>query len=324
MTLTTALTELLGLEHPLVLPPMGGTAGGALAAAVSRAGGLGMVGGGRGGAPDWLRRELALVRAETSRPWGVGFLSWAIGPEDLACALEYEPAAVMLSFGDPVPHAERVRRESDALLIVQVTDLAEARRALDAGADVLVAQGTEAGGHGGRRAALPLVPAVADLAAPVPVLAAGGIADGRGVAAALALGAAGAVIGTRFQASCEALTAPGVGAALVRASGDETERSRVLDIAREAGWPERYTARTLRNGYLDRWRAREDELRGDAAAKAAYREAAGRHDLDVVPVWAGEGVDLITDLRAAAELVSALAAETEAALDRLARLRGAR
>jgi nitronate monooxygenase len=319
MSLTTAFTDLAAVDHPVVLAPMGGIAGGALAAAVSNAGGLGMVGGGRGES-DWLARELALVSERTTRPWGVGFLTWAIGSEAIDRALESGPAAIMLSFGDPTPYAAQVH-DADVLLIVQVTDLEEAQRALDVGADVIVAQGTEAGGHGGRRATLPFVPAVVGLAAPVPVLAAGGIADGRGLVAALALGGSGALIGTRFQASLEALIPPGVGEALVRARGEDTERHRVLDIAREAGWPDRYTARTLRNGYLEQWRDREAELRGDAAAKQIYREAAGRGDLDVIPVWAGEAVDLITDLRPASELVAALLAGAEEVLDGLTRVR---
>ena len=117
----------------------------------------------------------------------------------------------MLSFGDPSPFADRIR-QAGAALIIQVTDLEEARQAVDLGADVIVAQGTESGGHGARRgrSTLPFVPVVVDLAAPVPVLAAGGIADGRGVAAALALGAAGALIGTRFQATAEALVDPSI------------------------------------------------------------------------------------------------------------------
>jgi nitronate monooxygenase len=319
MSLTTAFTELLSVRHPIVLAPMGGIAGGALAAAVSNAGGLGLVGGGRG-EPDWLDRELALAASESTGPWGVGFLTWAIDTEAVDRALGHGPAAVMLSFGDPAPYADRVRR-TGALLIVQVTDLEEARRAIDAGADVIVAQGAEAGGHGGRRATLPFVPLVVDLAGPVPVLGAGGIADGRGLAAALALGAAGALVGTRFQASLEALVAPGVSKALVEARGEDTERNRTLDIARGAGWPDRYTARTLRNGYLEQWRGREDELRADPAAKEAYREAAARGDLDVVPVWASEAVDLITDLRPAADLVTALAAEAELAIDRVSAAR---
>jgi nitronate monooxygenase len=178
MSLRTVLTESLSIQHPIVLAPMGGCAGGALAAAVSNGGGLGLVGGARGDR-DWLERELALVAEQTTKPWGVGFLSWAVDVETVERALEHQPVAMMFSFGDPETFAGLVRA-AGVTLIVQVTDLDEAQRALDVGADVIVAQGSEAGGHGGRRATLPLVPAVVDLAAPTPVLAAGGIADGRG------------------------------------------------------------------------------------------------------------------------------------------------
>lgn len=207
MALSTAFTKLFGVQHPIALAPMGGSAGGALATAVSRGGGLGLLGGGYGDR-EWLARELPIV-AGGGRPWGVGFLSWAAGVSAVEQALEYGPGAVMLSFGDPSPFVERIRA-AGAAVIVQVTDLEEARRAVDLGADVIVAQGSEGGGHGARRgrATLPFVPVVVDLAAPVPVLAAGGIADGRGVAAALVLGAAGALIGTRFQATAEAWSIP--------------------------------------------------------------------------------------------------------------------
>lgn len=319
MSLATAFTDLLSVRRPVVSAPMGGVAGGALAAAVSNAGGLGLVGGGRG-EHDWLDRELALAAELTTRPWGVGFLTWAIGADTIDRALGHGPVAVMLAFGDPGPYADRVR-SAGAVLIVQVTDLAEAQRAIEVGADVIVAQGAEAGGHGGRRATLPFVPAVVDLAGPVPVLAAGGIADGRGLAASLALGAAGVLVGTRFEASHEALITPAAGKALVGAGGDDTERNRVLDIARGAGWPDRYTARTLRNGYLEQWRGREDELRGDSAAQQAYRDAVARGDLDVIPVWAGEAVDLVTELLPAADLVTALVTEAELVVDRLSAAR---
>jgi nitronate monooxygenase len=190
--LSTKFTELCGVRHPIVLAPMGGSAGGSLAAAVSGGGGLGMLGAGDGDR-EWLDRALPIVTSGTDQPWGVGFLSWAIEAGAVERALEYSPRAVMLSFGDPSPFVESIR-EAGAVVIIQVTDLEEARQAVDLGADVIVAQGTEAGGHGARRgrSTLPFVPAVVDLAAPVPVLAAGGIADGRGLAAALALGAAGA------------------------------------------------------------------------------------------------------------------------------------
>ena len=207
MALSTAFTELFGLRHPIALAPMGGFAGGALTAAVSNAGGLGLLGGGNGDR-EWLERELPIA-AGTGRPWGAGFQSWAVDGDTVSRALEFGPRAVMLSFGDARPLAEPARA-AGALLIIQVTTLDEARQAVDLGADVIIAQGTEAGGHSARRgwATLAFVPVVADLAAPVPVLAAGGIADGRGVAAALALGAAGALVGTRFLATPEALLNP--------------------------------------------------------------------------------------------------------------------
>lgn len=315
MALSTELTELLGVRHPIVLAPMGGSAGGALAAAISRAGGLGLLGGGYG-ERAWLERELAIVAEGTDEPWGVGFLTWAIDADAVEQALEFNPAAVMLSFGDPSPFVDRIRR-SDAVLIIQVTDLDEARQAVDVGADVIVAQGTESGGHGARRgrSTLPFVPLVVDLAAPVPVLAAGGIADGRGVAAALALGAAGALIGTRFQATAEALVDPSISKAIVEGRGQDTERNGVLDIARGASWPtEKYAARTLSHPYLDRWRGREAELAGDSQAHQDYQDDVARGAIPPLPVWAGEAVDLITDLPSAADLVTTLAAQAEDAL----------
>ncbi|MFB9840092.1 nitronate monooxygenase, partial [Actinoallomurus acaciae] len=183
MTLSTAFTKLFGVRHPIALAPMGGSAGGALTAAVSRGGGLGMLGAGKGDRA-WLERELPIVAEGTDAPWGVGFQTWATDTGAIELALEHGPRAVMLSFGDPGPFVEPIRR-AGAVLVIQVTDLEEARRAVDLGADVIVAQGTESGGHGARhgRSTLPFVPVVVDLAAPVPVLAAGGIAGGRGVAA---------------------------------------------------------------------------------------------------------------------------------------------
>lgn len=136
MALSTAFTKLFGVQHPIALAPMGGSAGGALAAAVSRGGGLGLLGGGYGDR-DWLARELPIV-AGGGRPWGVGFLSWAAGVSAVEQALEYGPRAVMLSFGDPSPFVERIRA-TGAAVIVQVTDLEEAQAAVNLGADVIVA-----------------------------------------------------------------------------------------------------------------------------------------------------------------------------------------
>ena len=316
MALNTAFTELFSLRHPIALAPMGGASGGALAAAVSEAGGLGLVGGGRQD-DGWLEQELQIVAASTSEPWGVGFQSWATGTATVARALTYRPAAVMLSFGDPRPLAGLIRA-SGAALIMQVTDIAEAREAIDLGADVIVAQGAEAGGHGGRRSTLPFVPVVADLAAPTPVLAAGGIADGRGLAAALVLGAAGALLGTRFLVALEALVPADAAKAIIDAGGEDTERSRVSDIARGSSWPSAYTARTLRNTFFDQWRGREDELAADAAALRAYQDAVATGDLSPEPVWASEAIDLITEVAPAADIIAALAAQAEDALAKAA------
>lgn len=319
MALLTNFTELVGLKYPIAQAPMGGSAGGALAAAVSRGGGLGMLGAGNGDR-EWLEQQAPIVASGTDQPWGVGFLTWAIDAGAVERALEYGPRAVMLSFGDPSPFAERIR-QAGTVLIIQVTDLEEARQAVDLGADVIVAQGTEAGGHGAQRgrSTLPFVPVVVDLAAPVPVLAAGGIADGRGLAAALALGAAGALIGSRFQATSEALVDPAITKAIIEGRGQDTERSNLLDIARGSRWPSKYTARTLGHPYLDRWRGREPELAGDSKARLDYQNDVARGAIPPLPVWAGEGIDLITDLPSAADLVTTLATQAEDALARAGR-----
>ncbi|TQR85028.1 nitronate monooxygenase [Mycobacterium hodleri] len=317
MGLRSALTDMFGIEHPIVLAPMGGVAGGRLAAAVAEGGGLGMIGGGRGNA-DWLRRECALAASGTEKPWGIGLLSWAINQDILAAAIAWRPAAIMLSFGDPAPFAPSIH-DAAIPLVVQVTSMAEARRALDVGADVVVAQGTEAGGHGGGRSTLPFVPAVVDVAGAVPVLAAGGIADGRGLAAALVLGAAGAVIGTRFEATTEALLDADEATAILAAGASDTILGRVADVAADAGWPAVYPARTLRNAFTETWQNREDELGDDDEALSEFRAGVDRADMDYVPVWAGEAVDLITELHGASALVGRISAEALDALDSVPR-----
>jgi nitronate monooxygenase len=310
MGFRTAVTEMFGIAHPVVLAPMGDVAGGALAAAVSEGGGLGLVGAGRGD-PGWLTRECELARTGTRKPWGIGFLSWAIDSAVVDAAISQSPAAIMLSFGDPAPFIDAIKA-AGIPVIVQVTDLSEARRALDVGADVVVAQGSEAGGHGGGRATLPFVPAVVDIAGPVPVLAAGGIADGRGLAAALVLGAAGALIGTRFEATHEALITAEAAKAITAASAEDTTAGRALDVVRDSQWPARYPARTLRNRVTETWQGREAEI--DDATKAAFRSGVDRGDLDYLPIWAGEAVDMITGQDSAAALVGRISREAEHAI----------
>lgn len=315
MALRTKFTDIMGVQHPIVSAPMGGSAGGALAAAVSNGGGLGLIGGGRSDF-DWIGAQIELATNQTRMPWGIGFLNWAVASETPNQALEFGPSAVMLSFGDPRPFAPAVRA-SEAKLILQVVDMDEARVAVDVGADIIVAQGSEAGGHGGTRATLPFVPAVVDLVSPTPVLAAGGIADGRGLAAALSLGAAGALVGTRFNACEEALVDSEVVKAMLNSHGEDTERSGVFDIARGVAWPARYTGRTIRNEFLNRWRSREVELAADSAAREQYRQAEESGDMRVVPVWAGEAIDLITESLSAADVVGIMASDAENTLRRI-------
>lgn len=290
------------IRKPIVSAPMGFVSGGALAAAVSRAGGLGLIGAGYGD-PDWIRRELD---AAGDARIGIGFITWSLAkrPQLLDLALERKPCAVMLSFGDPRPFAAKIRK-SGAKLICQVQNLATARQALEAEPDVLVAEGTEAGGHGGDRSLFALLPSVKDLAGETPVLAAGGIADRRGYEASMALGAAGVLVGTRFLAANESLAAPRAKQRLVEANGDSTVRTTVFDIVRgyDAGWAG-ITGRALRNRFTGNWHGREQQLKEKLPLeRKAYLEAAERQDFDTALIFAGEGVDLIDEVLPAAEIV---------------------
>jgi nitronate monooxygenase len=313
MTIRTKLTEMFGLDIPVIQAPMGGVSGGSLAASVSDAGGLGMVGGGYGEA-DWLRRELSIAVSRARRGWGVGLITWTLQEEILELVLGYRPVAIMLSFGDPRPWATRIK-STGIKLICQVQDLAGARQALSAGADVLVAQGTEAGGHGGRRATFPLVPAVAGLSHDIITVAAGGIADGRGLAAALMLGAEGALIGTRFYAATEALASPVAKSKVAKACGDDTLRTRVFDIVRNLDWPANYTGRALVNRFTHKWHGAEDELLGSLQQVAKdYRKAQSDADFDSAAVWAGECVDLVDEVADASIILSRISSQAEALL----------
>ena len=309
MPIRTDVTKMLGITHPVLLAPMAGVAGGALAAAVSNAGGLGIIGGGYGDR-EWLTRELA---AAGNAPVGVGFIGWSLDrqPELLDLALEHAPRALFLSFGSFRQHGDKIA-QSSARMIVQVQSVAHAREAVADGADIVVAQGTEAGGHGSNRATLPLVPAVVDAIGDVPVIAAGGIADGRGLAAALMLGASAVLCGTAFFASREALSHPKVKQAAIAGSGDNTERSSVFDIARGIDWPAQWTLRTLQNRYSQRWVGDTETLRQNVAQeKIRYARAADEGDTDVAAVIAGEAIDLVHASEPAADIVSRIVAEGE-------------
>lgn len=318
--LRTRLTERFGLRHPVLAAPMALVSGGALAAAVSAAGALGLVGGGYagtlGGEPD-VGEELARARPHRV---GVGFITWALerAPAMLDLALAHAPVCVFLSFGDPRPFAAKVRA-AGAALFCQVQWLSQIEAALEAGAAAVVVQGAEAGGHGASRATFPFVPEAADYlrrrSPQTLLLAAGGIADGRGLAAALMLGADGAVVGTRFWASAEALTPPAHTERALRASGDETVRTAALDALRGTPWPREYSFRFLRNKLSDDWAGREAEAFARYGSLAGeYARARAAQDLDTVAVVAGEAVGLVRDRPSAAAILDAMAGDAEALL----------
>jgi len=311
-TIETALTRLLGITHPILLAPMGGAAGGKLAAAVTHAGGLGMLGSGYADEKA-IRREL--TEAGNAKV-GIGFITWALdkNPAALDVALDAKPAAVMLSFGDPSPYATRIKK-AGCRIICQVQTLEQAKQAAAAGADVIIAQGRDAGGHSGMtRGTIGLVPAVVDAVGPIPVVAAGGIADGRGLAAALSLGAAGVSMGTRFTATRESLWDQAMKDKAVAAGGDQTAQTRVFDIVRGAAWPAIYPGRALRNDFFDQWHGKEDALQGQQKQVEAGYLASHTNDFRQRVVWSGEGVDLVRDIPAAREVIERIVEEAAAVL----------
>jgi nitronate monooxygenase len=289
----TPLTERLSIRHPVLLAPMGAIAGGRLAAAVTRAGGLGFIGPGyHDGA--WIERELDAAGGERV---GVGFITWHLArdPARLTRALARKPAAIMLSFGDAAPYVDEVRR-AGALLFLQIQTLRAAREALALGPDVLVAQGTEAGGHGAARALFPLLPAVVDVAGKVPVVA------------------AGVLLGTRFYAATESLAHPDARARLIAASGDDTLRTRTFDIVRGLDWPPPFTGRALANAFTRTWHGREADLARSSEEGPRYAAAASAGQYETAVLWAGEGADFVTRIEPAAQIVDHIVAEAGDAL----------
>jgi nitronate monooxygenase len=312
MAIETALTRALGISHPILLAPMDVVAGARLVNAVSSAGGFGILGAGYGDRA-WLEQQTAKLRT-CEVPFGIGFITWSLAkqPGLLDIALAAAPRAIMLSFGDPKPFASQIK-SAGARLICQVQTEDMASQALDAGADILIAQGTEAGGHGASRTTIDIVPAVVDLAAGrVPVAAAGGIADGRGLAAMMMLGASGVLLGTRFYASIEADGAEEAKKRICAATSGTTVRSIIFDLSRNNVWPAPFNGRCLINDHARRWMGREVELLQNVKAVAAdYAEARAAGNFDVAAVIAGEAVGLIHDIPPAAEIVGRIVTEAE-------------
>ncbi|MFD0917033.1 NAD(P)H-dependent flavin oxidoreductase [Pseudahrensia aquimaris] len=316
--LSTRLTEFFNIDHPILSAPMALAAGGRLASAVTRAGGLGFIGGGYGDA-DWLTNEFAQAG---NTAVGCGFITWSLTqkPELLEQVLDRKPQALFLSFGDPKPFATAIS-DAGVPLICQVQSLRDACHAVDCGAKVIIAQGAEAGGHGEKRATMTIVPEVADMlarSAPDTLLvAAGGIADGRGLAASLMLGADGVLVGSRLWASEEALVHPNMLQAAIKATGDDTIRSSVMDLARLLKWPNRYTARVLKNPFTERW---HDDLEGLMADQSAQAEMWGKAwqegNVEIANTFVGEGTGMIKDVRPAADIIEEMVSQAVTCLRR--------
>jgi nitronate monooxygenase len=317
VSIRTPLTNRLRIAHPILLAPMDVVADARLTAAVSAAGGLGILGGGYGD-EQWLSRELDLLENSQTR-FGVGFITWSMAKQTrlLDLVLERKPAAVMLSFGDPAPFIARIKR-AGAVVICQVQTIALAKQAAAAGSDILVAQGTEAGGHGASRGLVTLLPEVIDaIGTEIPVVASGGIADGRGLAAALMLGASGVLMGTRFYATPEAAGAQAAKNRIRAATGDDTLRSIVFDISRSNVWPAPFTGRCLRNEHLERWYGREVELMRHLDEESTrYIAARANGNFDIAAVIAGESAGLVSEISPVREVVDRIVRDASRLLAR--------
>lgn len=329
---STSWAEGLGLTVPIVCAPMGGAAGGRLAAAVSNAGGLGMIGMGSAGSAAALERELvamknaattdaattdaATTNVHAAPPFGIGMVDWGIArhPDMLERALAAKPALVSVSFGDWKAQAEppawiELAQAAGVHTIAQVATVEEARAAAAAGIDAVVARGLEGGGHGDH--AVPLARLLDEVlaAVTVPVLAAGALSTTADVRRVLDAGAAAAWVGTAFAACEESLTPAAARDAMIAARGSGTLVSRVYDVALDRPWPARFPERLIPTPFVTAWQGREDELAVDEAAKREFRAACAAGDFAVVPVDAGQGVNFVTRVRPAAEVLRELAGQ---------------
>lgn len=316
--LKTRLTERLDLRHPVIQAPMAFAAGGKLAASVSAAGGLGLIGGAYGD-PEWIDREF---REAGNQSIGCGLITWAIegNEKSLDSVLAHEPKAVFLSFGNPQQYLDRIR-QIDTTIMCQVQTVRDAEHVIDCGVDIVIAQGSEAGGHGESRATMTLVPEIADVIAKTSadtlLCAAGGIGDGRGLAAALVLGADGAVCGSRFWASKEAIVHPNMLEAALKSTGDQTIRSSVMDIARELKWPARYTARVLQNAFTDTWHNDIDGLIKNAIDESArWKQAWMDGDTDIANTFVGEVSGLLKSIEPADKLLETMVSDASSILQK--------
>ena len=309
----TPVCDLLQIDHPIALGGMGSVYAPELVAAVSSAGGLGAMGC-HYLRPEQIRAGTAAIRECTNRPFALNFLLFDIEEDSFASALALEPCVIAFAWPaaeqDVKPYVERAHA-AGCKVTFMAGGVPEAVKAARAGADVIIAQGTEGGGHVGWQTTITLVPMVVDAVAPISVLAAGGIADGRGLAAAIALGADGVLLGTRFLASRESSLHPNFKQAIVDADGHDTVLSEIPDIAAGLVWPGAMS-RSRRNRFIERWAGREWALRQHRVeARAALQTARKNGDVDEAVLSMGQDAGLIHDIAPAAEIVSRIAEEAE-------------
>jgi NAD(P)H-dependent flavin oxidoreductase YrpB (nitropropane dioxygenase family) len=309
----TPICDLFDIDHPVALGGMGSATNPELVAAVSRAGGLGALGC-HYQTPEQIKERTDAIRAQTNRPFGLNFLMFDTREDSFAMALSLRPAVMQFAWARPdqdlAPYFGRAH-DAGCKVTYMAGAVPEAVRAAKAGADVIVAQGTEGGGHVGWQTTMALVPMVVDAIAPVPVLAAGGIADGRGLAAALALGADGVLLGTRFLASEESPLHPNFKQAIVDCDGHDTFLTELPDIAAGKVWPGAMS-RSRRNRFIERWAGREWALRlNQAQALADVQAARKAGDTQEAPLSMGQDAGLIHDIVPAGEIVGRIAREAE-------------
>lgn len=312
----TAFTELVGVQHPIALAGMGGETNPELVAAVTNAGGLGILGV-SDAPPEKLERVVAETREKARGPFGLNLLLNFMSDEEIDLVLAERPAVFSTAWpGDAQDLKAIFARAHDhgTKVMHMVPTVADALKAADAGADVIVAQGTDGGGHIGLVGTAVIVPAVANAVAPIPVLAAGGIADGRGLAAMLALGAAGVLMGTRFLASTEAPYHDAFKQLIIDSDGTDTIVSDVTDVMIGNDWPGAL-GRTTRNRVIERWLGRPNELR--RRREEAYRqmvEARRTGDVDEAAIYYGQSAALIGEVLPAGEVVARVVREAERVL----------
>ena len=312
--LRTRFTELLGLGFPVMSAPMSNHSGGQLAAAVSEAGGLGTFGGTNELGPGWLRQQLALIRLRTDQPFGVGFITQRIGadPTNFETVLEERVPVVVFSFTDPQPWLSRAK-DAGAFTICQVQSAELAELAVLAGADALLAQGNEAGGHTGQMNLLPLLVGLVERYPEVPVLAAGGITSGRALAAVLAAGAQGASLGTALLATPDAVEVPEpFKERIILSDGQDTAFTRLYDLLGDSPWPEGIAGRVYRNRLVREWDGRDADIlahREELVTEVAAARA--REDPEISSVYVGQGAGQVEEVRPAADVVRQICEDAE-------------